>query len=275
MVEKNYMRSKGAGQKREPKEFDERVIEVARVSRVAKGGRRIRFRALVVIGDHKGRVGMGVAKATEVSAAVQKATSFAKKHIVNVPVINGSIPHEITTKFGSAVVMLKPATPGTTIVAGGSVRVVAELAGITDMLSKIMGSANKINNVTATIKALTSFKPEVVVKVQEYARKAEGKVTPAGSSRATTRDPENQESRIENQAEIKVEKSVKDVSVEKIKEDTSVAVIATKGTPSVDEAKQSDEAEKPVKKPRPKADHPLAEANKSVAKKATKKVAEK
>ncbi len=173
MVEKNYMRSKGAGQKREPKEFDERVIEVARVSRVAKGGRRIRFRALVVIGDRKGRVGMGVAKATEVSAAVQKATSFAKKHIVTVPVINGSIPHEITMKFGSAVVMLKPATPGTTIVAGGSVRVVAELAGITDMLSKIMGSANKINNVTATIKALTSFKPEVVTRVQEYAKQAD------------------------------------------------------------------------------------------------------
>lgn len=168
MVEKNIMKSRAArGQKREAREFDERVIEVQRVSRVVKGGRRIRFRALVVIGDHKGRVGMGVAKASEVAEAVRKASAQAKKHLVVVPIINGTIPHEIYAKFGSAKVMLKPATPGTTIVAGGSVRVVAELAGISDLLSKIMGSANKINNVSAVIRALSSFNTEIVAKIRK------------------------------------------------------------------------------------------------------------
>ncbi len=171
MVEKNIMKPRGsANLKREAKEFDERIIEVQRVSRVVKGGRRIRFRALVVIGDHKGKVGMGVAKASEVAEAVRKATAQAKKHLVTVPVINGTIPHEISVKYGSAKVMLKPATPGTTIVAGGSVRVVAELAGITDILSKIMGSSNKINNVAATIQALSSFHPDIVEKIKKLSK---------------------------------------------------------------------------------------------------------
>ncbi|MEK9156053.1 MAG: 30S ribosomal protein S5 [Patescibacteria group bacterium] len=165
--------------KREPKEFEERVIEVQRVSRVVKGGRRIRFRALVVIGDRKGRVGMGVAKAGEVAEAVRKAVAQAHKNIISVPVIEGTIPHEILAKFGSAKVMLKPAAPGTTIVAGGSVRVVAELAGITDLLSKIMGSANKINNVTATLAALSAFKPSVVERMRKFAEKPKVAAVPA------------------------------------------------------------------------------------------------
>ena len=157
MAEKNIMkpRSMRGEHRREEKEYDERVVEVQRVSRVVKGGRRVRFRALVVIGNHKGVIGMGVAKATEVAEAVRKSTVQAKKHLVSVPVINGTIPHEVLVKYGSARLLLKPAAPGTTIVAGGSVRVVAELAGITDMLGKIMGSSNKINNVTATIKAFS------------------------------------------------------------------------------------------------------------------------
>lgn len=188
MAEKNIMRPRGGSFKREPKEFDERVIEVQRVSRVVKGGRRIRFRALIVIGDHKGRVGMGVAKASEVTEAVRKATASAKKHLIEVPVINGSIPHEVSVKFGSAKVMLKPAAPGTTIVAGGSVRVVAELAGITDLLSKIMGSSNKINNVTATLLALSSFNPEIVKKIRGYAERANGKVV----TKSETEEPKEQ-----------------------------------------------------------------------------------
>jgi small subunit ribosomal protein S5 len=213
MAEKNYMKSRGSVQKREPKEFDERVIEVSRVSRVVKGGRRIRFRALVVIGDHKGRVGTGVAKATEVTDAVRKATNFAKKHIINVPIINGSIPHEVFVKYGSARVMLKPATPGTTIVAGGSVRVVAELAGITDLLSKIMGSANKINNVMATMKAFSSFNLEVVKKMREYAKKAEGKVSTKVVVSADVIASDS--SQLGNQSEVEVKQSV---SAEKIEE---------------------------------------------------------
>jgi len=172
-AEKNIMRQRGSFEKREPKEFDERVIEIARVSRVAKGGRRIRFRALVVIGDHKGRVGMGIAKANEVAEAVKKATAQAKKHIINVPIINGTIPYEIFQKHGGARVMLKPAASGTSIVAGGSVRSVADIVGITDLLAKSLGSSNKINNVTATIKALGSFNEAIVDKIRAISKKKE------------------------------------------------------------------------------------------------------
>lgn len=175
MAEKNIMRQKGSFEKREPKEYDERVIEISRVSRVVKGGRRIRFRALVVIGNHNGKVGMGIAKANEVSEAVKKATTYAKKHVVTVPLINGTIPHEITTKFGGARILLRPAAEGTSIVAGGSIRSVAELAGISDLLSKSLGSSNKINAVTATIKALSSFSPDIVSKVKSLALKHQKK----------------------------------------------------------------------------------------------------
>lgn len=175
-VEKNIMKPRGGShEKREPKEYEERVIEIARVSRVAKGGRRIRFRALVVLGNRNGKIGMGLAKANEVSEAVKKATARAKKKIINVPIINGSIPHEVTVKHGGAVVMLKPAAGGTSIVAGGSVRSVAELAGITDLLAKSLGSSNKVNNVTATIKALASFNPYIVEKVKGYAAQDKGR----------------------------------------------------------------------------------------------------
>ncbi|MFA6963705.1 MAG: 30S ribosomal protein S5 [Patescibacteria group bacterium] len=154
---KNFMRPrKYEGEKRDS-EFEERVIEVRRVARTVKGGRRIRFRALVVIGNKKGKVGAGIGKANDVSEAVKKAVVAAKKDMIIVPIINGTIPYEMTTKFASAVVMLRPATSGTSIVAGGSVRAVAELAGITDLLSKMMGSPNKLNNVMATLKAFSSF----------------------------------------------------------------------------------------------------------------------
>ncbi len=139
------------------KEFIEKVIQIDRISRTVKGGRRIRFRALVVIGDQKGRVGIGVAKAQEVVTAITKAVSKAKKKIITVPIKNGTIPHEIKIKSGSALVFLKPAPVGTSIVAGGSVRSVLELAGIKNIVGKILGSSNKINNVKATFEALQSF----------------------------------------------------------------------------------------------------------------------
>ena len=177
-IEKNIMRPRGRQRdEREVKEFDERVVEVQRVSRVVKGGRRIRFRALMVLGDHKGRIGLGVAKATEVSEAVRKATAKAKKSIITIPVVNGTIPHEVSAKFGASKVMLKPATPGTTIVAGGSVRVVCDLVGITDVLAKIQGSNNKINNVKATIKALTMFRPDITASVRRMTEKPEAPKT--------------------------------------------------------------------------------------------------
>ncbi len=152
-------RNRRDAEPKERSEFEEVVVEVGRVTRVVKGGRRLRFRALVVVGDRKGRVGAGVAKGSEVQAAVQKATAAAKKALITVPLTpNGSIPHDVTEKFGASQVILRPASVGTSVIAGGSVRAVVTLAGIENILSKSLGSSNKINVVMATMRALTSFK---------------------------------------------------------------------------------------------------------------------
>lgn len=144
-------------------EFEERIIQVDRVTYVVAGGKRLRFRVLVVIGDRKGRVGYGIGKATEVPESVKKAVTEAKKNLVTIPIINGTIAHELNYHFGAAHIFLKPAKAGTSIIAGGSVRAVLELAGIKNILSKILGTSNKINNVKATIEALTTLrKPEAI-----------------------------------------------------------------------------------------------------------------
>lgn len=139
------------------KEFEEKVVKIDRVTYVVAGGKRMRFRVLVVIGDRKNRVGVGVAKAAEIPNAIEKAVAKAKKNLITVPLVNGTIPHEIKFKYGPAYILLKPATAGTGIIAGGPIRAVVELCGITDILSKMLGSDNKINNVFATYKALESF----------------------------------------------------------------------------------------------------------------------
>ena len=143
---------------RKKREFDQVLVDVARVARVMAGGRRFRFRVTVVIGNRKGRVGLGVAKGPDVTTAANKAVNQAKKNMVNIPMLNGTIPHEARVKYRGAVVFLKPAPPGTGIIAGGSVRAVSELAGIKDILSKMQGSANKVNNVKATMLALEKMK---------------------------------------------------------------------------------------------------------------------
>lgn len=154
-------------------EFEERVIEISRVSRVVKGGRRIRFRILVVIGDKNGRVGYGIAKANEISVGVKKAVSKAKKRLISVPIIAGTIPYGINLEYGSAKIMLKPAAEGTSIVAGGVIRIVCELAGIKNLLSKILGTANKINNVKALFAAFSSFDQEKVEMIKNRSRERE------------------------------------------------------------------------------------------------------
>lgn len=138
--------------------FEDRVIQVDRVSRTVKGGKRLRFRALVAVGNRCGKVGIGIGKGQEVMLAVQKAVSHARKDIIDVKIVNDTIPHEIKVRFGGAKLFLKPAGPGTSIIAGGSVRTVVELSGIKNILSKILGSSNKINNAKATILALESLR---------------------------------------------------------------------------------------------------------------------
>jgi len=139
--------------KKDEGEFEKKVLQVDRVARTVRGGKRIRFRALVILGNKSGRVGMGIGKAGEVADAVEKATAVAKKSLIDVPISKGTIPHKIELSLGSAHIILKPAKPGTSIVAGGAIRVICELAGIKDIVAKILGTANKINNSRATFEA--------------------------------------------------------------------------------------------------------------------------
>ncbi len=138
--------------------FDQRIVELSRVTRVMAGGKRMRFRALVLLGNHQGKVGVGLAKGADVSLAVAKASTKARRAMMNVPLKGHTIPHEVTVKYKSAHVLLKPAPVGTGIIAGGAVRMVLELAGVPNVVSKILGSANKINNVRAVFKAFSSMK---------------------------------------------------------------------------------------------------------------------
>jgi len=163
----------------------EQVISIDRVARVVKGGRRFRFRALVAVGDGKTKVGVGVSKGSDVQSAITKAVAVAKKSLITVPIKQGTIPHEITIRFRGAIVMLKPATPGTGVIAGGTVRSVLDVTGISNILTKSLGSNNKINNAYATIEALNGLVPKAewvttrlrVASVKPPAKKAAAKPT--------------------------------------------------------------------------------------------------
>jgi small subunit ribosomal protein S5 len=141
------------------KQFDERVVSVNRVARVVKGGRRFRFQALVVVGDHNGKAGVGVSKGADVSAAVNKATEAAKKNLTKLHLYRGTLTHEVTAKVGGSKILILPAAPGTGLIAGGVVRSILEVAGIENALSKSLGSTNRINSAYATIEALASMQP--------------------------------------------------------------------------------------------------------------------
>ena len=143
---------------REASEFEKRVVEVRRVTKVVKGGRTLRFSALVVVGDKKGRVGLGIGKSKDVSSAIEKATTIAKRNMKLIPIVDGTIPHETIGKFSATNILLLPAPEGTGVIAGGSARAVIELAGIHNIVTKKHGSSNKINCVKATMEGLLSLK---------------------------------------------------------------------------------------------------------------------
>ncbi len=146
------------GEEKIAKEFEEKVVQVNRVSKKTKGGNRISFSVLVVVGDKKGRVGVGLGKAPNVSLAVAKGVDYAKKHLITVPLRGTTIPHDVRMKRGAAEVLLKPAPVGSGVIAGGAVRAVVEAAGIKDISSKVLGTSNQASNVYASLEALKQLK---------------------------------------------------------------------------------------------------------------------
>ena len=180
--ERGGNRRDGRGPAAEKTQYVERVVAINRVAKVVKGGRRFSFTALVIVGDGDGTVGVGYGKAKEVPAAIAKGVEEAKKHFFKVPRIQGTIPHPVQGEKAAGVVMLRPASPGTGVIAGGSARAVLECAGVHDVLAKSLGSANAINVVHATVAALQSLEqPEQVAKRRG---KSVEDVTPAAILRA-------------------------------------------------------------------------------------------
>lgn len=175
----------------EEKQFDERVVNIDRVARVVKGGRRFRFRALVVVGDHKGKVGIGIAKGADVTSAVAKAVEVAKKNFVTVSLYKGTLAHEVEAKVGGAKILIKPASAGTGLIAGGVVRTVLEVAGVANALSKSLGSSNKINTSYATIAALDGIKPasEWITRQGDVKPRRAAKIADAAEAKADADAP--------------------------------------------------------------------------------------
>jgi len=156
--QKGKGRGRGDHRDREPQEFEQKILELARVTRVTSGGKRMSFRCSLIIGDKKGRVGFGIAKGGDVQLAIAKALHQAKKNVIRVPLVNETIPHPVWIKNGSALIMIKPAPKGTGLKSGGAVRMVLEFAGVPNAVSKIMNSSNKINIARATFEAIKELR---------------------------------------------------------------------------------------------------------------------
>lgn len=157
-------------------EFEQKIIDLARVTRVMAGGKRMRFRACVAVGNKKGKIGIGLAKGADVTIAISKAVNQAKKDMVDVPMVNETIPHEVNQKTGAAVLMMKPARKGRGVIAGGSARIVMELAGVHNVVCKSLGTTNKVNNAKCVLEALRALKkPNRKVKEAKAEEKAESK----------------------------------------------------------------------------------------------------
>jgi small subunit ribosomal protein S5 len=193
-MEKGKPRDKFKKKKEKP-EFDQQIVDLARVTRVTKGGKQLSFRACVLIGDKNGRVGYGLDKGKDVQIAVEKAVNQAKKNLIFVPIVNETIPHRVEAKFKAGKVMIKPAPKGAGVIAGSSIRTVLEMAGVPNASSKMLGKTNnKISNLKAVFKALQSFKPSAVAKAREIGRKAAGKNVVEAAAEIKSEKSENSKS---------------------------------------------------------------------------------
>lgn len=170
---------------RQEDEFDQRVIEIARVTRVVAGGKRMRFRACVVIGDSKGRIGLGLCKGADVSTAVNKAVTAARKNLIHVDIVNETIAHHFKMKYKAALILIKPAPKGTGIKAGGPLRSVLEISGLKNVVGKMLGSKNKVNNVKALLAALKILKKPKVYPVNNKNNQPKEKLVRGGSQPKT------------------------------------------------------------------------------------------
>lgn len=213
MAEQKKNKRGGRRRRREKPEFDNKLLDLARVTRVVKGGRRFRFRATVVLGNRKGKVGVGISKGTDVQQAIQKASDDAQKHMITVPMDGSTIPHDVRTKHGSAIILLKPAPEGSGIIAGGAVRSVLDLAGVRDVVSKSLGTSSKINVARATIVALSALS-QVRVKTP---KKTDKKSVPTKDAKSGKKEDKKKSSAKE--VKVAPKKEVKKVA----KKDTSKA----------------------------------------------------
>jgi len=211
MAKKNSRRD--GGRTKEPKEFEEEVLEIARVTRVVKGGRRLRFRVTVAIGDKKGRVGVGIGKASEVVTGIHKAVSRAKANLINVPITKGdTIPHAVKVKYKAAQMIVLPASPGTGVIAGGSLRKILHLAGVKNVLSKNIGTRNTLVTAQAAMKALQSLRP-----VKESQAKKVDEKKPEESKKSDTKDEGHKDEKKTVEKAVNTEKKEKATTDDKSK----------------------------------------------------------
>jgi small subunit ribosomal protein S5 len=225
---------KGKG-RRQKSEFDQQLLDLARVTRVVKGGRRFRFRATMVIGNRKGKVGVGVSKGTDVSQAIQKAVADAKKKMITVNLDGNTIAHDLKQKLGSARVLLRPAAEGRGIIAGGAVRTVVELAGVKDVVAKSYGTSNKLNVARCTIEALTHLRAVEQSENEDTSKKDDKK-----SQKKVAKKSDKKEEKVKTTTAKKDE--VKKVATKK----TTEKKIVTEKTPTKKVAKE-DEPKKTTK----------------------------
>lgn len=238
MNDRSNQRSRQDMRAREPKEFEEKVIQVNRVSKKTKGGNQMGFSVLVVVGDKKGRVGVGLGKAKDVLSSIQKAVKKAKRKLLNVPIQGTTIPFPITVKFGAANILLKPAPAGSGIIAGGAVRAVVDAAGIRDISSKIKGTSNPASNVYATLEALKKLrmivdKKGITLKSVIEAEKAEKEKMREHSAKQQDKKEEQQP-----QQQPQEQKPVKPVAKRQVKKGIEKPVAVT--------TEKAEKTEKPV-----------------------------